>query len=155
VTPHQLWHTLATQAIDRGMSLEAIAALLGHRSMRMTMVYAKIANRTVADGDFAVSETVEAPYDQPKELPAAAEGAEVRKLRSEMHQRMLGNGYCARPVGLDCHFESICESCTFFQTTLEFRPTLERQRDDAASKGQAGRQKIFDGLLQRLSAQAS
>jgi hypothetical protein len=25
------------------MSLEAIAALLGHRSMRMTMVYAKIA----------------------------------------------------------------------------------------------------------------
>ena len=31
-------------------------------------------------------------------------------------RRMLGNGYCARPVGLDCHFESICESCTFFQT---------------------------------------
>jgi hypothetical protein len=27
---------------------------------------------------------------------------------------MLGNGYCARPVGLDCHFGSICESCTFF-----------------------------------------
>jgi integrase len=40
VTPHQLRHTLATQAINRGMSLEAIAALLGHRSMRMTMVYA-------------------------------------------------------------------------------------------------------------------
>ena len=38
VTPHQLRHTLATQAINRGMSLEAIAALLGHRSMRMTMV---------------------------------------------------------------------------------------------------------------------
>jgi uncharacterized protein DUF3644/integrase-like protein len=31
VTPHQLRHTLATQAINRGMSLEAIAALLGHR----------------------------------------------------------------------------------------------------------------------------
>ena len=29
VTPHQLRHTLATQAINRGMSLEAIAALLG------------------------------------------------------------------------------------------------------------------------------
>jgi len=40
VTAHQLRHTLATQAINRGMSLEAIAALLGHRSMRMTMVYA-------------------------------------------------------------------------------------------------------------------
>jgi len=40
VSPHRLRHTLATQAINRGMSLEAIAALLGHRSMRMTMVYA-------------------------------------------------------------------------------------------------------------------
>jgi len=155
VTPHQLRHTLATQAINRGMSLEAIAALLGHKSMRMTMVYAKIANRTVADEYFSVSEKVEALYDAPRELPATAEGAEMRKLRAEMHRRMLGNGYCARPVGLDCHFESICESCTYFQTTLEFRPTLQRQRDDAAEKGQVGRQKIFDGLLARLDAQAS
>ena len=63
----------------------------------------------------------------------------MRKLRGEMHRRMLGNGYCARPVEMDCHFESICESCTFFVTTIEFRPTLQRQRDDAANKGQVGR----------------
>src|SRR6185436_5534819 len=44
VSPHQLRHTLATQAINRGMSLEAIAALLGHRSLHMTMVYARIAD---------------------------------------------------------------------------------------------------------------
>jgi len=155
VSPHRLRHTLATQAINRGMSLEAIAALLGHRSMRMTLVYAKIANRTVADEYFAVSEKVEALYDAPRELPAGAEGAEMRRLRGEMHRRMLGNGYCARPAGLDCHFESICESCTFFQTTIEFRPTLARQRDDAAGKGQIGRRKIFDGLLARLEENAS
>ena len=73
-----------------------------------------------------------------------------------MHRRMLGNGYCARPVGLDCHFESICESCTFFQTTIEFRPTLQattRRRRD--TKGQLGRQKVFDGLLARLDQTAS
>jgi hypothetical protein len=46
---------------------------------------------------------------------------------------------------MDCHFESICESCTFFQTTIEFRPTLQRQRDDAAAKGQLGRQKTSTG----------
>jgi site-specific recombinase XerD len=49
VHPHQLRHTLATQAINRGMSLEAIAALLGHKTLRMTLVYARIADRTVAD----------------------------------------------------------------------------------------------------------
>ena len=115
----------------------------------------RIADCAVAEEYFTVSAKVEALYDAPKTLPADAEGAEMRKLRAEMHQRMLGNGYCARPVGLDCHFESICESCTFFQTTIEFRPTLRRQRDDAASKGQTGRQKIFDGLLARLEVSAS
>jgi integrase/recombinase XerD len=155
VSPHQLRHTLATQAINRGMSLEAIAALLGHRSLTMTLVYARIADRTVADEYFAVSAKVEALYDQPRALPATAEGAEMRKLRGEMHRRMLGNGYCARPVEMDCHFESICESCTFFVTTNAFRPTLQLQRDDAASKGQVGRLRIFDGLLARLAEDVS
>ncbi|WP_425383336.1 Tyrosine recombinase XerC (plasmid) [Rhodococcus ruber] len=145
-TPHQLRHTLATQAINRGMSLEAIAALLGHKSMSMTLVYARIADRTVADEYFAVTEKVEARYNQDRQLPADAEGSEMAKLRREAHRRMLGNGYCARPVELDCHFESICESCAFFVTTIEFRPTLQRQRDDAAAaKGQVGRKKILDG----------
>jgi hypothetical protein len=65
------------------------------------------------------------------------------------------NGSCARPVDMDCHFESICESCSFFVTTIEFRPTLQRQRDDAADKGQLGREKIFNGLLARLDEAAS
>jgi site-specific recombinase XerC len=155
VTPHQLRHTLATQAINRGMSLEAIAALLGHKTLTMTMVYARIADRTVADEYFAVSEKVEALYDRPKELPANAEGAKMAKLRREMHERMLGNGYCARPPELDCHFESICEACTFFRTTNDFRPTLQRQRDDAAAKGQTGRQQLFTRLLTRLEDEAS
>ncbi|MBK8459425.1 MAG: site-specific integrase [Micropruina sp.] len=37
IHPHQLRHTLATQAINRGMSLEAIAAMLGHKSLDMTL----------------------------------------------------------------------------------------------------------------------
>jgi integrase len=155
VTAHQLRHTLATQAINRGMSLDAIAALLGHKTLAMTMVYARIADKTVAEEYFAVTEKVEALYDRPRQLASDDEGTEMRKLRGEMHRRMLGNGYCARPVEMDCHFESICESCTFFVTTIEFRPTLDRQRKDAADKGQVARTKIFDGLLNRLDHDAS
>ncbi|MCA1702147.1 MAG: hypothetical protein LC808_02300 [Actinobacteria bacterium] len=132
------------------MSLEALAALLGHKSLSMTLVYARIADRTVANEYFVVTEQIEALYDQPRALPAEAEGAEMVKLRREMDRRMLGNGYCARPVELDCHFDSICESCTFFVTTVEFKPTLKRQRDDAEAKGQLGRQRVFEGLLDRL-----
>jgi integrase len=74
VHPHQLRHTLATQAINRGMSLEAIAALLGHRSMRMTLVYARISDRTVADEYFRVTEAVEAGYQRAEPIPADIEG---------------------------------------------------------------------------------
>jgi integrase len=106
--PHQLRHTLATQAINRGMSLEAIAAMLGHRSLDMTLRYAKIANRTVADEYFAVTDKVEALYGQPPVPPADAIGPNMARLPRE-HHRMLGNGYCTRPPELDCAFESICE----------------------------------------------
>ncbi|WP_366927637.1 tyrosine-type recombinase/integrase [Aeromicrobium sp.] len=155
VTAHQLRHTLATQAINRGMSIDAIAALLGHNTLAMTMIYARIADKTVAEEYFNVTEKVEALYGQPRQLPRDDEGSEMRKLRGEMHRRMLGNGHCAPPVETDCHFESICESCTFFVTTIEFRPTLQAQRDDAENKGQIARQKIFDGLLERLDHEAS
>jgi len=149
VHPHQLRHTVATQAINRGMSLEAIAALLGHRSLDMTMTYARIADRTVADEYFAVSAKVEALYGAAPQLPADAEGPNMARLRKE-HHRMLGNGTCTRPVELDCAFETICETCTYFATTIEFRPTLRRQHRDAERKNQIGRAQLYRNLLDGL-----
>jgi site-specific recombinase XerD len=147
--PHQLRHTLATQAINRGMSLEAIAAMLGHRSLDMTLRYAKIANRTVADEYFAVTDKVEALYGQAPALPADAIGPKMARLRRE-HHRLLGNGYCTRPPELDCAFESVCETCAFFQTSIQFRPTLQAQHDDAQAKGQTHRAGLFTSLLGRV-----
>jgi site-specific recombinase XerD len=154
IHPHQLRHTLATQAINRGMTLEAIAALLGHRSLDMTLRYAKIANRTVADEYFAVTEKVEALYGQGKPLPANIIGPRMARMRRE-HHRLLGNGYCTRPPQLDCAFEAICETCTFFHTSIEFQPTLQRQRDHAAQHDQTHRVDLFDRLLTRLDQEAS
>ena len=62
VHPHQLRHTLATQSINNGMSLEAVSAMLGHRSMRMTLVYARIADRTIADEYFTAAHKVDQLY---------------------------------------------------------------------------------------------
>jgi hypothetical protein len=52
------------------MRLEAIAALLGHRTMEMTLIYARIANQVVADEYAAVTAKLDALYGQPPELPA-------------------------------------------------------------------------------------
>ncbi len=152
--PHQLRHTLATQAINRGMSLEAIAAMLGHKSLDMTLRYAKIANRTVADEYFAVTDKVEALYGQAPALPADAIGPKMARLRRE-HHRLLGNGYCTRPPELDCAFESVCETCAFFQTSIAFRPTLQAQHDDAHTKAQTHRAELFSSLLHRVDKDAS
>jgi hypothetical protein len=136
------------------MSLEAIAAMLGHRSLDMTLRYAKIASRTVADEYFAVTEKVEALYGQAPVLPGDAIGPKMARLRRE-HHRMLGNGYCTRPPELDCAFESICETCTFFQTSIEFRPTLQAQHDDAITRHQDHRGQLFASLLARIDQDAS
>jgi integrase len=147
IHPHQLRHTLATQAINRGMSLEAIAALLGHRSMRMTMTYARISDRTVADEYFRVTEAVEANYGRTEALPEDAVGSNMRKLAAD-HRRMLGNGMCTRPAALDCSFESACERCTFFETGPQFIPILRRQRDHAVEQDQPGRIVLFSKLIE-------
>jgi site-specific recombinase XerD len=64
VSPHRLRHTLATQAVNRGMSLEAIAALLGHRSLTMTLVYARIASQTVRTQYFSVCDELDVLYSE-------------------------------------------------------------------------------------------
>ena len=152
VHPHRLRHTLATQAINRGMRLEAIAALLGHRKMEMTLIYARIANRVVADEYAAVSAKIDALYGQPPQLPADYESAGMARLRREAHARMLGNGLCTRPAELDCRLESACETCAYFRTGTEFLPVLVRQRDHARDHSQPDRAALFDGLIQRAEA---
>ncbi|MCA1696688.1 MAG: tyrosine-type recombinase/integrase, partial [Actinobacteria bacterium] len=108
--PHRLRHTLATQAINREMRLEAIAALLGHRSLEMTLVYAKITNRVVADEYASVCEQIDALYATaatPGALPEEIETKAMARLRTKAHTRMLGNGMCTRPVELDCRSRPI------------------------------------------------
>lgn len=49
VSAHRLRHTLATQLINQGMSMSAIATLLGHRSLNTTQQYARLFDQTVQD----------------------------------------------------------------------------------------------------------
>ena len=115
--------------------------------MRMTLTYARISDRTVADEYFRVTEAGEARYGRAEPLPAEVEGVNMRFLAAEAHRRLLGNGHCARPVALDCQFECMCERCGFFETGPEFIPILRRQRDDAEDRCDADRAATFDGLL--------
>ena len=45
VHPHRFRHTLATQLVDRGMSIQEVANILGHSKLDTTMVYVAINQR--------------------------------------------------------------------------------------------------------------
>jgi integrase len=142
VHPHALRHTLATQCINRGMSLEAIAALLGHRSPRMTLVYARISDTTVAEQYFTATGAVEADATTARPTTGSSDHLVV-----PLHRRLLGNGHCTRPLELDCRFQTICEGCGFYETGPAFVTILRRQRDDAAAHTDPARTHLYDELI--------
>lgn len=122
--------------------------------MEMTLTYARIADRVVADEYASVSAQSDALYAtaaSPGTLPAEIETAAMNRLRQEAHARMLGNGLCTRPVELECRMESACETCAYFSTGPEFVPVLLRQRDHAREHDQTDRAEIFEGLLDRIT----
>src|SRR5205085_12403771 len=84
-----------------------------HRSPRMTLVYARIADTVVADQYFTATRAVEA------DTPAVTSSAGERDIAAR-HRRLLGNGHCTRPLELDCRFQTICEGCGFYQTGPQF-----------------------------------
>ena len=120
-----------------------------HRSMKMTMTYARISDRTVADEYFRVTNAVEANYQPGTPLHADTAGPIMTGLAAD-HHRLLGNGHCTRPAALDCIHESICENCGFFETGPEFVPVLKRQRDHATDHDQHERARLFTNLLDNL-----
>lgn len=141
VVTHQLRHTWATELVNAGMSLQALMALLGHRSPEMTVRYARLASPTLrAAYDDAVGKVA-------KRIPLAAVGRtafpdRLSWLASEMLKTRLAHGYCARELAAEaCPYANICETCPNFVAGREFIPMIESQladvralRDDAADR---------------------
>jgi hypothetical protein len=157
---HRWRHTFATQAVNRGMDLATIAALLGHTTLQMTMVYARIANPKLRQEFEMVSQQVQAFYkvladdppgaDTPVVLPTGSLGPAMVIARQQLEWRRLGNGWCTRRAYLDCRHELVCERCVHFNTDSLFLPVLEAQCEDARRKGQQGRLEVFAKLTARL-----
>jgi hypothetical protein len=117
--------------------------------MRMTLTYARISDRTIADEYFRVTQAVEDNYRTAQPLPAEATGPNMRRLAAD-HRRLLGKGHCTRPVTLDCQFETICERCGFYDTGPQFVEILRRQQHDAQDRGDNDRAEVFTQLLDGL-----
>jgi site-specific recombinase XerD len=78
VYPHRLRHTCATQLLNAGCRVTSLQKFLGHKTLKATMIYAKVHDRTVADDYFAAMEEVEKRLDvSPSEAEPPAEAEPV------------------------------------------------------------------------------
>jgi hypothetical protein len=155
VHPHRLRHTLATQAINRGMRLEAIAALLGkHRKMEMTLIYARSPTgsspmNTPRSAPRSTPSTGSHPNCQPTTRPPVWPGCAAKPTPG-----YPATALCTRPPQLDCRMESACETCAYFRTGPQFLPILTRQRDHAHDHGFPRRPARLPGLAELTSRPA-
>jgi hypothetical protein len=161
VVSHQLRHSYATSLVNAGMSLQALMALLGHRSPEMTIRYARLA-----------SPTLRTAYDQAigkmrQLFPIAPAGPapipdRVAWLNSEMLKTRVAHGYCSRDLVAEaCSYANICETCPSYTTAPKFTPAITGQladiqtlRDDAKARGWtsevARHQRVIDSLERHL-----
>lgn len=70
VSPHMLRHTFATQLVNAGCRVTTIQALLGHRRLNSTMVYARVHDRTVAGDYYTAMAVIEERLQSPLDAPA-------------------------------------------------------------------------------------
>ena len=76
---HRLRHTHATSLLSAGMGIEGVKEILGHRSINMSLVYAKVTPTKLYEDYLMAMEKVESKYKLPemrhKHLEQSTEGA--------------------------------------------------------------------------------
>jgi integrase len=129
--PHQLRHTYATALVNAGCSLQALMALLGHRSAEMSLRYGRLFDATVRENyerALTLAKSRLGPV-LPKATPVELE-TDWRK--APLIKARLAGGYCLRtPAQAACPYANICEHCPNFRTDTGFLAVLGAQRADA------------------------
>jgi len=104
VRPHQMRHTFATEMLRAGVSLPALKELLGHRDIRMTMVYVQVTQNDLQRQYHLARQTLsrlhlmpELPVKQPPiivtspNIPAVLQSLSATRHLLEMFRRQLQN----------------------------------------------------------------
>ncbi len=136
ITPHQLRHTYATALVNAGVSLQALMALLGHKSAEMSLRYGRLFDATVRTEyeralDLA-KQQARTPLSGRTSLPLRdITGGKDWKDTPLLKSRMAG-GFCLRaPAQGACPYANICEHCPSFHSEPSSLPILAAQRVDA------------------------
>lgn len=129
LTPHRFRHTFAVALLNYGIRESALQKLMGHKTLNMTLEYARILDRTVEHAfDKAVERMQTGPlswipsFFAPEDYTLFAESDAVNWIR-------LPHGYCRRHHKLHCESDVKCLLCDRFCALPSDLPRLQEMHD--------------------------
>jgi hypothetical protein len=145
ITAHQFRHTVGMRLLNGGVPIEVISRLLGHKSLMMTQVYARVRDskmRTDLERVAYRRKTVDAQGQTVKGDPRA-NAPEAQMIRKGVRGQTLPVGGCGRLVVLgDCSHANKCLTCPMWLTSTDDVPALKsfynraiRLKQQATAKG--------------------
>jgi len=153
LTPHRFRHTFAVALLNYGIRESALQKLMGHKTLNMTLEYARILDTTVEQ---AFSQTVERMQTDTRswvpnffatgEYTLFSEGDTVSWIR-------LPTGYCRRNPKLHCESDVKCLLCDRFVATLADLPRLQEMHARFLALGMQVKADVVAAQIRQLEAQ--
>ncbi len=150
LTPHRFRHTFAVALLNYGIRESALQKLMGHKTLNMTLEYARILDTTVEQ---AFRQTVERmqtdtrawvpSFFATEEYTLFAEGDMVSWIR-------LPLGYCRRNPKLHCESDVKCLLCERFAATMADLPRLHEMQARFVQLGLTLKANVVAAQIQRL-----
>ncbi len=144
ITAHRFRHTVGTELAEGGARLHTIMKMLGHTSTEMTLVYAHISDKAMAeDYQKVLGPGAELAGPLAEQLRTGVLPEEsVEWLKKNFFKTELELGHCLRlPQEGPCECD-LYLTCAKFVTTREYAPRLRSRRlreleliEDAISQG--------------------
>jgi len=128
LTPHPFRHTVGMRLLNEDVPLEVVSRLLGHNSLAMTQVYARVRDKKMrADLERAAlkRKTVDAQGQAVKGDPRAND-PDAQLTRKGVRGQTLPVGGCGRLIVLgDCSHANKCLTCPMWLTSTDDLPKLK------------------------------
>ncbi|MDE3074884.1 MAG: tyrosine-type recombinase/integrase, partial [Chloroflexota bacterium] len=125
VTAHQFRHTFGSRMVNQGIDVAVVQRILGHKTIAMTEHYARLNDQRLRQEFERFSASRVNIYGQL--LPSLNSDAEWTKERLARALVTTQNGYCGRPLQLDCPHPNACLTCPDFLTDVSYVASHRRQ----------------------------
>jgi site-specific recombinase XerD len=152
LTPHRFRHTFAVALLNYGIRESALQKMMGHKTLGMTLEYARILDTTVEQ---AFSQTVERmqtdtrswvpSFFASEEYTLFAEGDMVSWIR-------LPLGYCRRNPKLHCESDVKCLLCDRFAASPQDLPRLQEMHERFLKLGMQVKADVVAAQIRHLEA---